>query len=562
MTMDYTSITGGTVPELTQAMTQLVAYAEGEKDMATRLGKAVQMWQNSADEVTNTAVLFMGATRKVRESWTGRTDAPLFDDATNNSLSSMATAAAKMGNSTSGPSGGSTPWQALQAAAAQIPITQNAVKEQQRQFDAALAAFNASFGTRVVPKGGSINISPTQADLAALVATLRPIVQAAGVSLNQLGAAYDVAAAAVQSGSTGLKWVGPKAGDANADDSGNAATGPAARGGVTGSAGSVTGSAGGVGGAAGGGDGAAGSTAAGGDAGAGGGTAGSAQGGAAGAGGSQGGATGGAPAGSGTGGTGLSGVGTLPPPTIAPSGLPTQPNTNLSNHPQTGLPLVPITSNGRDNLPVAKATTGTGTGRFTPFPLSGGGKGGGGGVGGGGIGSGGLGDAKTGTGTGGSNLDRQIPQAGKPMTATPPTGTGQAPAMPTGGTTAAGQPSGPGGAGAPPPMMPPVGMAGAGAGGRGGRPGAGTVRPGGPGRSRPTGPTPGVPASLRGRSGKSEDRGGFPMLPPASASKVQRRHGDEVETLQLLDEELWTVEGGATASATSNQAPQQRRLAR
>jgi hypothetical protein len=52
------------------------------------------------------------------------------------------------------------------------------------------------------------------------------------------------------------------------------------------------------------------------------------------------------------------------------------------------------------------------------------------------------------------------------------------------------------------------------------------------------------------------------MLPPASASKVQRRHGDEVETLQLLDEELWTVEGGATASATSNQVPQQRRLAR
>lgn len=248
--------------------------------------------------------------------------------------------------------------------------------------------------------------------------------------------------------------------------------------------------------------------------------------------------------------------------------LPGPPMTALPGRLPGGYPQKPGTGAagswlGRGSEGMLPTPAKANTGRFPPLPgsleSSGGGLGGarggglggaGGGVGGGGGGNGlpggGLGDARTLRPGIPGQLDPTIAQTARPMTAPPPT-TAQAPVLP-GGTTAAGATAGPGGSAMPPPMMPPAGMAGAGAGGgRGGRPGSSAVRPGGTGRVRPGGPPPGVPAGLLGKAGRAEAMGAFPPL-PASTAKAKRRQQDQIETLQLLDEELWTVEREAPST--------------
>jgi hypothetical protein len=65
---------------------------------------------------------------------------------------------------------------------------------------------------------------------------------------------------------------------------------------------------------------------------------------------------------------------------------------------------------------------------------------------------------------------------------------------------------------------------------------------------------------LRGRT-KKDEQVGFPMVPPLSNAKKQRRQKEEVETLQLLDEELWEIEQQSPATPPVTSPTPQRRLA-
>ncbi|MEU4603384.1 hypothetical protein AB0F43_10430 [Kribbella sp. NPDC023972] len=237
----------------------------------------------------------------------------------------------------------------------------------------------------------------------------------------------------------------------------------------------------------------------------------------------------GADPGAGQGGTGLAGT-----PALPTTPAPTVPGTGLTPHsPPAGVPWTPVGAVPSRGIPS--------TGTRVP---AGGFRGGGGISGVGGIGrAGGLDKAGIG------KIDPAIPSAAKVPTQTSMTN-GQAPSLSSTGGAAA---SGAQGAGGVPPMMPPMGGAGAAAGGGGGKPGSGAIRPTGRERKRSDGPTPGVPAGLQGKTGKP---GAFQ---PAVAS--QRREREQVETLQVLDEELWTVDGADQVPAAAA-APRQRRLAR
>ncbi len=105
-------------------------------------------------------------------------------------------------------------------------------------------------------------------------------------------------------------------------------------------------------------------------------------------------------------------------------------------------------------------------------------------------------------------------------------------------------------------MMPPMGGAGAaaGGGGRSSKPGSGAIRPNGRERNRSGGPTPGVPDRLRGKAGK---KGTFPAVPVAKPAA--RRDRDRPDTLEILDEELWTVD--TTPEVTASDQQRNRRLA-
>ncbi|GAA1689558.1 hypothetical protein GCM10009745_38410 [Kribbella yunnanensis] len=236
---------------------------------------------------------------------------------------------------------------------------------------------------------------------------------------------------------------------------------------------------------------------------------------------------GGGPEGSAPGGddTGLAGTPTLPAP---PPVTPLRPLPPLDLTPVPPLtPLAPIGSVG------GSSGTSAGGGR-------------GGGVGGGGLG--GLGGSKAGPlkpldGLG----QQQIPSVAKTTGTEGAPSAGRAPTMP-GGLTTGGTSGATGGGGMPPPMMPPM-AGGAGGGGKAGKPGTGAVRPNGRERSRATGPTPGVPDRLRG---KARNKGAFPVAVTRSSG---RRDTDPVDGLQILDEELWTVEPTGTTAEQPKPRP-------
>ncbi|GAB2678114.1 hypothetical protein [Kribbella swartbergensis] len=246
-----------------------------------------------------------------------------------------------------------------------------------------------------------------------------------------------------------------------------------------------------------------------------------------------------------TGGPGLAGsTPTLTPPA---TGMPTVPN--LPTPPQVpyaptpaGVPYLPTAV-----VPPAAQTKnpGAGLGRSV---IGGGGVGGGGGGGGGGkigafgVGKHGIGgvlDSSTGrpendTSNAPAQAARQLNRG--PLPSVPP-----APTPPSAGAPAATS-SPVGGSSMPPPMMPPM-LGGAGE----GKPKPGTASPVLQGKGGPKNRMPGVPPKLRGRSGKTDTANGFAV--PASARRSRAVEAEKLDTVQLLDEEVWAVEQPAAPTA-------------
>lgn len=242
-------------------------------------------------------------------------------------------------------------------------------------------------------------------------------------------------------------------------------------------------------------------------------------------------------------GTGLAGLPTaptlpqLPPPTI-PGGIAPPPTPQVLPPAMPPLPVRPVPplpdsvrlpQNSASAVPLVRpSSSGVGLGKYGSISSST--------IGSRGLpkldlpGIGGPGSVQDAGSAGPAQAARQMPS--RPALTTP-----EAPLPPATTPTTAGN-SGPSGAGsAPPPMMPPMAMG----------QGSGTPRPGTAerplqGRGRPASKLPGVPPKLRGRAGKLDPTGGpGPMAPASSASRRRRTNADEISTVQLLDEELWTV---------------------
>ncbi|WP_143531877.1 hypothetical protein [Saccharothrix sp. ALI-22-I] len=122
-----------------------------------------------------------------------------------------------------------------------------------------------------------------------------------------------------------------------------------------------------------------------------------------------------------------------------------------------------------------------------------------------------------------------IPQAAQPVQPAATPTAGQAPTAPADAARAVPPGSTPAGAGAVPPMAPPM----AGATGGGGRPGPGTSRHQPVGRGRGPNPTPGVPALLRGRAAAD---------PAARFTTAPRRAPEAAPAPHVPAEDLWQVE--------------------
>jgi hypothetical protein len=130
-----------------------------------------------------------------------------------------------------------------------------------------------------------------------------------------------------------------------------------------------------------------------------------------------------------------------------------------------------------------------------------------------------------------------IPTAASPVSGAATPVQAAAPGL-SGTTPSAGGPGGPGGM----PMMPPMGMgAGAGVGGgSGGGPGSGAVQRPGNGRRRQGDSTAGMPPALRGKAGKAD--------PHSFTTRSRTAESDIPTTVQLIDEDLWQVDGTAQAA--------------
>ena len=503
--MDYTSLANAatTMEALQTAMTQIDTIAQSEKAVQGQLATSATMWTKSTTALDDVLATFPQLSRDLLGSWKSPADSSLFDQAQQASTNSLA---ASRDSTTRAPSALTTMSEAIGATATATATAKGQIDELMKKYQAALAY--------VLP-----------ADLAALeaefVAQGQPIVQKAGADLNTLAERYTITGPQLLEAGQELKWDGPGAGNSMSTGTGAKAAGPSGTGTSSGSGAAGEQSGAGAAGA-GAGTGAAGAGAGAGAAGAGAGAAGAGE-------------TGGEEAGDDGGGTGLAGVGTIPKPPVAlpPGSLPTP--SLPGTVPVGGVPLPPL---GSGLTPVGQML---GSGGKAKLPGLGGlGSGGLGGGGGGGLPGGGLAGGKPGASLPSAG-EQAIPRAGEQLTSPQQAATGRPPAAPG----APGQPgtTGPAsGSSTPPPMMPPGGMGAAGAGGSAGRTGAGAIRPGGRGRSRQTGDTPGVPAGLRGKAGQA---GAFPSA-PASTRRRQEKDQD-AETLQLLDEELWTVEENASS---------------
>ncbi|MGW6282666.1 hypothetical protein [Kribbella sp. NPDC055071] len=536
----YEVVTAIDLPGLQAAMQEMVTTATSEQTQTAKALQGVQeMFSQASQALTGQSGImpvFISRTNTLLGRWKSPADGELFNQYRNQSVQSMADAVPQL----------EQPGPAVQSAVIGIGMTKADVDKNAEAFNAAIAQYNAkltagspfmSTGAQGVMANRPWTAEEQKALLDSLIKQLRPLVEDSGRALTALGQTYQAVAAEVTAATANLKWVGPKA--ANPDVAVKSAPGPGSapqqkgpgqkpRGSEKQGGGEQKGG-GGAGGQQGGG-------AAGGDQ-AGGGAAGGDQAGGA-SGGDQSGDQGQQPGG----GTGLAGNPVTVPPVQLPvpqPGPPAVPPPWTTPGPDAGIPLP-------TPLPSAKDPLGLGNGKFPGL----GGGGGGGGIGGGIPNARGIGE---GIGGGGKAVGKPIPksdqniaQAARNLTAGPESTTGQAPSLAGGPATGGGQTS-TGGGGGMPPMMPP-GTAGAGGGGTGpstgGRPGTGAARPGGPGRVRADAPTPGVPAGLRGRSATADSG-------RTSVSTDRQRQREGAETLQMLDEELWTVDDPAAAAKRS-----------
>ncbi|MEV6283166.1 hypothetical protein [Kribbella sp. NPDC051770] len=532
-----------TLDQLEAALNQLFQVASGERGMVASVNASKDAWDQAGQGIFDAVTELPRNTSQVMTSWTDDA-AKLFEQATERSTRSLATAHGSIVGAAAGPSGGSGVVNALTSLAANITRTVEQAAVIKGEADRQIA-FARQYAANTINEPGAAMVA-SEAEIAnQYVDQIRPTVAQLGTALDLLGTIYEGTGQQVTSAAAQLKWDGPGANGAGPGGvPAGAGAGPASAGAGGGPAGATGGPGGAPGGPA---DAAGPGGGAGGPADAAGGPGGAA-GGPGGATGGPGGAPGGpaGPVGGGPGGTELSrlspGGGGLP--TLPNGGLPQLPTQTLPNN---GLPLPP--AGGLPLQPLGAGLNGSGPngkGKLPPLPtlgkpvgLGGGGGGLGGGLG-GGSGLGGLrgGGGDVGLGKGGG--DQLIPRAGEQLTPPNQAAVGRGPAAPgsASGTTSAGTPGGPAGGS---PMMPPMGgAAGAGGGGRGGRPGAGAIRPVNRKRKTREDETPGVPVGLRGKAGR-ELPGAFPTLPVTNRRRKDERD-KPIDTIQLLDEELWKVE--------------------
>jgi hypothetical protein len=543
--------TATTLDQLQTALNLLFSVATREQSMIASVNASKDAWVEAGQGIYDAVTELPHSTAQVMTSWTDEA-ASLFGKASERSTQSLAAAHGTIVGADRGPSGGSGVINALTSLAENINRTGEQAGLIKQDADQQIQ-FARDYAANAINEPGAAMVA-TEDDIAnEYVDRIRPIVARLGTALDLLGTIYDGTGQQVASAASQLKWDGPGAGNTAGPGGGPgnpAAAGPAGAG-AGGGAGGPDGAAGGPGGAAGGPGGAEGGLgeAAGGPGGAAGGPGGAA------------GGPGGAPAGpadpvGGPGGAG--GPGGTELTRLPPGGLPNLPNGGLPNVPMptlpnNGLPLPP--SGGIPLPPLGSGLGSNGSGlvgnkaKLPPLPLPGKGGPAGGGLGGGGLGgSAGLGGLRggggaSGLGKGGAELgDQMIPRAGEQVAAPNQAGVGRGPAGSGSayGTTPAGTAGGQASGGSP--MMPPMGgAAGAGGGGgRGGKPGAGAIRPVNRKRKAQEDETPGVPIGLRGKAGR-DFPGAFPMLPVNNRRRKDERD-QPIETIQLLDEELWKVE--------------------
>jgi hypothetical protein len=492
----------GTLAELQTEMDRLVKIADSEEQITIRgLDAEAPLLVSAGTTISAAEESFGAAVTALLAVWTSANESEMYRAASERSRASLATSAEAL----VGRDGGARVTTLFEGLKNSIKTVATGARDTQKYVEQRIREFwmNPNTGAGVGAgdeTAASIGAAAGGAAEMALLAELKPLVAAVGDQLTQLGSQYQEVGRQVQAMAEGVKWDGPR-GDMGSTPPGGPTSIP--------------------------------STAPGGSAGAnpqlpGGGPAGESQPGGSPAGQQQ---PGGGPASdqqpgggqTGPGGTELTGTTpTLPKPVPLTPLTPIAPLPPLDATPTPPVaPLTPLT-------PIAA----TGTAR------PGGGYPGRAGLGGvGSLGTGGAGGSKLGGLKPIDKLDQQIPSVVKSGTSEGSVSTGRAPSLPggsgggAGGVTSAGS--------GVPPMMPPMGAAGAGGsgGGRGGKPASGAIRPTGRERNRTTGPTPGVPDRLRGKAGK---RSAFPAVP--AARPTGRRELDRPETLQILDEELWTVD--------------------
>ncbi|MFF1817248.1 hypothetical protein ACFVWG_08120 [Kribbella sp. NPDC058245] len=486
MAVDYNVVAGVTkaqsLVDLKVALDELARIMNGEAPREASTQQAIAMWRAAGDGVQLAAQNLQTHTNDLMSSWRTPDNAPQFEASIQRSRASLNDASGRIAAQEGTNENGGVATMLTQVVTAiqqaRKEVTETGNEARTRIATAQQIVDNIMLDPGVVTRE---ELEKPHVD------SIRPVAARGGQALNLLGTIYEATGKAITSAAEGLKWDGPGA------EPGAGGPRSAAPGGAPNTAGTDPGQGADPGGAA-----------------------------------PEDAAPGGAPAGADPGaggapttpeGPGLAGMPTaptLPPPTTVP-----MPPPGPTPSPGPVIPpggILPITNTPpRTNLP-----SGVGGGR-----------------GGGPSGLGGLTGGPGGTGKGG--VDPRTPQgpvrAGQQVQATAQPATGAPPAAPSSGSTAGTTTAGSAG-GAPPPMMPP--MAGGGGGGRGGKPGGGTIRPINRKRKSQEGETPGVPAGLRGRSGRSLP-GAFPMVPATTRRRKDERE-KPADTLQLLDEELWTIE--------------------
>lgn len=531
----------------------LLAATNGLKNLAQQevdtTGATLQregpLWTQTGSAIGTLANSFHRAVGDLMPGWTSKREAPIFESSSSATQNALVSSAASIdGTAAGGPSAAGGTIEQVCAdtctfMAANLQLATDAVAKVEQAQAAFAEKSSTSQGVIGTEKASAQSSADPAAEEAAAVRLAVELVMPAARALNAQNAAYASVGQQILAAAQGLTWVGP---NGKLD----------APGGSPGTAGQQT-----AGGEQAGGDQAGGQQAGGEQAGgeqAGGDQAGGDQAGGDQAGGDQ---SGQMPGGDQSGqvpGGGASGG--LDNPEFPGQG------TGLAGGPASTMPTLPPPTFG-SNLPVPPVTTPPVPPNLAPVGgiggIAGGGLGGIGGIGGGGIGGvgniGGVGKADLGKPSGALiRGDQQIAQVAKMQPPGIPSN-GQAPAQAgpgtgAGGTTGVGGSTGAGGGGMPPMMPPMAGAAGAaGAGGAGGgKPASGAIRPGGRERRRSGGPTPGVPEGLQGKSGR----------PGSFQTKPVRREKEQSTTLEVLDEDLWTV---PTPEAAPTPSPQVRRSA-